>query len=124
MRVGLDIGATKVLGAVIEADGTVVAQSRRNTLPGADGILDTAATVLDSLAIALDGVLPSHIGIGIPGHGRVDRQAEHPDRVGHPRREAVTGRDRFRVSRSSRGEEGHGWRPLPRGRPGGGQGGT
>jgi len=26
MRVGLDIGATKVLGVVIEADGTVVAQ--------------------------------------------------------------------------------------------------
>src|SRR6516165_2050316 len=67
MRVGLDIGATKVLGAVIEADGTVVAQSTQNTLPGADGILDTATTVLDSLAIALDGVLPSHIGIGIPG---------------------------------------------------------
>jgi len=67
MRVGLDIGATKVLGAVIEADGTVVAQSRQNTLSGADGILDTATTVLDSLAIALDGVLPSHIGIGIPG---------------------------------------------------------
>jgi predicted NBD/HSP70 family sugar kinase len=67
MRVGLDIGATKVLGAVIEADGTVVAQSRQKTLSGADGILDTATTVLDSLAIALDGVLPSHIGIGIPG---------------------------------------------------------
>ena len=65
MRVGLDIGATKVLGAVIEADGTVVAQSRQKTLPGADGILDTATTVLDSLAIALDGVLPSHIGIGV-----------------------------------------------------------
>jgi glucokinase len=67
MRVGLDIGATKILGAVIEADGTVVAQSRQNTLPGGDGILDTATTVLDSLASALDGVLPSHIGIGIPG---------------------------------------------------------
>jgi glucokinase len=67
MQVGLDIGATKALGAVIDADGTVVAQSRQNTLPGADGILKTAMTVLDSLAIAFDGVLPAHIGIGIPG---------------------------------------------------------
>jgi glucokinase len=67
MRVGIDIGATKVLGAVIEADGTVVAQSRQKTLPGADGILDTAMTVLNSLGIALDGALPSYIGIGIPG---------------------------------------------------------
>lgn len=75
MRVGLDIGATKALGVVIEADGTVVAQSRQNTLPGADGILDTATTVLDSLAVALDGGLPSHIGIGIPGIVDRDRGA-------------------------------------------------
>jgi glucokinase len=75
MRVGLDIGATKLLGAVIEDDGTVVVQSRQNTLPGPDGIFDTATNVLDSLAIALDGVLPSHIGIGIPGIVDRDRGA-------------------------------------------------
>ena len=28
LRVGLDIGATKILGAVIDADGTVIAQTR------------------------------------------------------------------------------------------------
>jgi len=67
MRVGLDIGATKILGAVIDADGTVVAQSRQDTLPGPDGILNTATTVLDLLAGALDGALPLDIGIGIPG---------------------------------------------------------
>lgn len=75
MRAGLDIGATKVLGVVIDADGTVVAQSRSSTLPGADGILKTATTVLDSLASAVDGVLPSHIGIGIPGIVDRDRGA-------------------------------------------------
>jgi glucokinase len=75
LRVGLDIGATKALGVVIEADGTVVAQSRQNTLPGADGILKTSSIVLDRLAIALDGVLPSHIGIGIPGIVDRDRGA-------------------------------------------------
>ena len=67
MRVGLDIGATKILGAVIDADGTVVAQSRQDTRPGPDGILNTATTVLDLLAGALDGALPLDIGIGIPG---------------------------------------------------------
>jgi glucokinase len=72
MRVGLDIGATKALGVVIEADGTLVAQSRQNTMAGADGILKTAATVLDNLAVGFDGALPPHIGIGIPGI--VDRE--------------------------------------------------
>jgi len=67
MRVGLDIGATKVLGVVIDADGTVVTQSRLNTVPGPDGILATSMNVLTSLGTGIDGALPSHIGIGIPG---------------------------------------------------------
>jgi glucokinase len=67
LRVGLDIGATKILGAVIDADGAVIAQARQDTRPGPDGVLDAATSVLDLLATALDGVLPSHIGIGIPG---------------------------------------------------------
>jgi glucokinase len=75
LRVGLDIGATKVLGAVVDADGTVVTQSRQDTLRGADGILATAMTVLELLAAALDGVLPPDIGIGIPGIVDRDRGA-------------------------------------------------
>ena len=75
MRVGLDIGATKVLGAVVAADGSVVAQSRGVTAPGADGVLAAAMTVLDQLAAALDGALPPHIGIGIPGIVDRDRGA-------------------------------------------------
>jgi glucokinase len=75
MRVGLDIGATKVLGAVMDAGGTVVAQARQDTRPGPDGILASATTVLDLLAAALDGALPSHIGIGIPGIVDRDRGA-------------------------------------------------
>jgi predicted NBD/HSP70 family sugar kinase len=67
LRVGLDIGATKVLGAVVDADGTVVAQSRQETRPGADGVLASATAVLDQLATVLDGALPRNIGIGIPG---------------------------------------------------------
>jgi glucokinase len=72
LRVGLDIGATKVLGAVISEDGAVIAQARQDTLPGPDGVLESATAVLDLLAADLDGALPPHIGIGIPGI--VDRQ--------------------------------------------------
>ena len=72
LRVGLDIGATKVLGAVVDADGTVIAQSRQDTRPGADGVLASATAVLDSLALRLDGALPPHIGIGVCGI--VDRE--------------------------------------------------
>jgi glucokinase len=72
MRVGLDIGATKVLGAVIGAGGSVIAQARQDTLPGPDGVLESVTSVLDLLAADLDGALPPHIGIGIPG--LVDRQ--------------------------------------------------
>jgi glucokinase len=72
LRIGLDIGATKILGAVIDADGSVIAQTRQDTVPGPDGVLDAAANVLDLLATGLASthsncVLPSHIGIGIPG---------------------------------------------------------
>jgi predicted NBD/HSP70 family sugar kinase len=72
MRVGLDIGATKVLGAVIGDGGAVIAQARQDTLPGPDGVLESATAVLDLLTAALDGALPPHIGIGVPGI--VDRQ--------------------------------------------------
>ncbi len=74
-RVGLDIGATKILGAVVAADGVVLAQAREATVPGADGVLATATRVLDRLAASFDGVLPSHVGIGFPGLVDRDRGA-------------------------------------------------
>jgi glucokinase len=74
-RVGLDIGATKILGAVVAADGAVVAQTRTATVPGADGVLAAASAVLSRLAVALDGALPPHVGIGIPGIVDRDRGA-------------------------------------------------
>jgi glucokinase len=74
-RVGLDIGATKILGAVVAADGAVLAQFREPTVPGPDGVLATATRVLDRLAAEFDGVLPSHVGIGFPGLVDRDRGA-------------------------------------------------
>ena len=75
LRVGLDIGATKVLGAVVDAGGTVVAQARQDTRPGAEGVLASATAVLDALALRLDGALPPHIGIGVCGIVDRDRGA-------------------------------------------------
>ena len=75
LRVGLDIGATKILGAVVAADGTVLTQFREPTVPGPDGVLATASRVLDRLAAEFDGVLPSHVGIGFPGLVDRDRGA-------------------------------------------------
>jgi glucokinase len=75
LRVGLDIGGTKTLGVVVADDGDVVAQAREATVTGADGVLATATTVLDRLAAALDGALPSHVGIGFPGLVDHDRGA-------------------------------------------------
>ena len=66
-KVGLDIGATKVLGAVVAGDGSVLAQAREVTVQGPEGVLGTALTVLDRLAQATGAVLPPFIGIGIPG---------------------------------------------------------
>jgi predicted NBD/HSP70 family sugar kinase len=82
-RVGLDIGGTKVLGAVVAADGTVITQFRAPTVPGPEGVLATATTVLERLAAALDGALPSHVGIGFPGMVDHDRGAvRHAVNVG------------------------------------------
>jgi glucokinase len=72
LRVGLDIGGTKVLGAVVDAAGAVVAQAQQETGPGPDGIIASSMSVLGLLAATLasyDGyrALPPHIGIGIPG---------------------------------------------------------
>jgi glucokinase len=75
LRVGLDIGGTKVLGVVVAADGAVVAQTRASTVPGADGVVTSAATVLERLSAALDGALPAQVGVGFPGIVDRDRGA-------------------------------------------------
>lgn len=62
--IGLDIGATKTLGVLVDPDGHVLAQAREATEPGADGVIDTAARVVGTLGG--DGVAAS-VGVGIPG---------------------------------------------------------
>jgi glucokinase len=68
--VGLDIGATKTLGVLVDATGAVLAQVRRPTEPGADAVLDTAAHVVAELT---GGTSPASVGIGVPGLVDVER---------------------------------------------------
>jgi glucokinase len=76
VRVGLDIGATKTLGLVLDADGGILAEVREPTKPGADGIVASAARVYDALRDATGLPLDGTLGVGIPGlvdveHGAV-----------------------------------------------------
>jgi glucokinase len=69
LRVGLDIGGTKVHAVAIDARGNVVTELRRPTGRGSDAVLASAkAAVMDIAHLA--GVQPhtfSSIGAGIPG---------------------------------------------------------
>ncbi|PUA79911.1 sugar kinase [Nocardioides currus] len=62
---GIDIGATKALGVALGGDGSVVAQVRFPTQAGPDGVLRTAARVVDELSGSVGPA--SMVGIGVPG---------------------------------------------------------
>ena len=67
--IGLDIGASKTLGALVDRDGRVLAQVRQPTITGATGVLETAASVADRL-LTSSGVRPDSlwpVGVGVPG---------------------------------------------------------
>jgi glucokinase len=73
--IGLDIGATKTLGVLLDADGRVLEQVREATEPGADGIVRTAELVVAHLGAATDGAPALSVGLGIPGLVDVERGA-------------------------------------------------
>ena len=64
--IGLDIGATKTLGVVVDAQGRIQASVRRPTIPGADGVLSTAADVVSALRREV-GSADGPVGVGMPG---------------------------------------------------------
>lgn len=69
-HVGLDIGATKILGVVVTSDGRVLAEARTPSPPGGDLIVATAADLVDELRrqVAAGGsAAPDTVGVGIPG---------------------------------------------------------
>ncbi len=73
--IGLDIGGTKTLGVLVNADGTVLEQVREATEPGPDGVVRTAELVVAHLGAATDGAPPTSVGLGIPGIVDVERGA-------------------------------------------------
>ena len=67
--VGLDVGGTKVLGVLLDADGVVRHQLRSATVGGAAGVVDTAVAVVEELCAGAGipvGELAG-VGIGLPG---------------------------------------------------------
>jgi predicted NBD/HSP70 family sugar kinase len=67
VNVGLDIGATKTLGLVIDDAGTILAEVREATEQGAAGVVRTAARVVEALRAGTGEPLTDTVGVGIPG---------------------------------------------------------
>ncbi|WP_206051596.1 ROK family protein [Nocardioides ferulae] len=67
LRIGLDIGATKTLGVVLEGASTVRAQALEPTVPGARGVVDTAARVVARLCELEPSAAGLPVGVGVPG---------------------------------------------------------
>jgi len=67
--IGLDIGGTKILGALLGPDGAVVAQVRRPTVRGAEGVVAGSAQAVRDLVEQGGTTLArvAGVGLGIPG---------------------------------------------------------
>jgi len=65
--IGLDIGATKTLGVVVDEQGAIRASVRRPTVPGAQGVLATAVDVVEALRRQVGEAASGPIGVGVPG---------------------------------------------------------
>lgn len=68
LAVGIDIGGTKVLGGVVDVDGSVLATCRKET-PGTD-----VAAVEDTLAAVVDDLIDSRdiVALGVGAAGWID----------------------------------------------------
>lgn len=67
VNIGLDIGATKTLGVVVDGAGSILAEVREPTEPGGYGVVRTAARVVEGLRGATAAGRADVVGIGIPG---------------------------------------------------------
>lgn len=67
--VGLDIGGTKILGALLDPEGEVVGTVRRPTVHGADGVVAGAAQAVRDVVATGGAELAdlAGVGLGIPG---------------------------------------------------------
>ena len=69
MRVGVDIGGTKIEAVVVDSDGVVQHKLRLPTGHGPDEVVESAVAVVDGLAAAAgcDTKDFGSIGVGVPG---------------------------------------------------------
>jgi len=75
MRVGLDIGGTKILGVAVDDDGEVLAQERAATELGPEGVARSAAAVVEALRARTGRPIAGPVGVGIPGLVDTERGA-------------------------------------------------
>ncbi|MBC7518292.1 MAG: ROK family glucokinase [Microbacteriaceae bacterium] len=69
--IGIDIGGTKIAGAVVSKDGTIVAHDRVATVAGDSGaIVDAVVQMIEKLAAGRD---IRHAGVAAPGFIDVDQ---------------------------------------------------
>jgi glucokinase len=65
LTIGVDIGGTKVLGGVVDEDGTVLVTARRPT--PADDVTKTRHVIIDVVRELADGRMIDAVGIGAAG---------------------------------------------------------
>ncbi|MGZ0068132.1 ROK family protein [Microbacterium arborescens] len=64
LRIGVDVGGTKILAVSVDGDGDEIARLRRPTGWGGDAVADGVAAVVADLAGAAPEVA---VGVGVPG---------------------------------------------------------
>lgn len=89
MRVGVDLGGTKIVAASFADDGTEHARSRRDTPRGYQDTVRAVAAAVAEAAGRAAGAAPRCLGVGLPGlvdaaSGRVRRAANLPWLEGRP----------------------------------------
>jgi len=71
LLIGVDMGGTKIMAAVVDPDGNILARAKRKTKPergpeqGVERIAGAVRRVLDEAAVPLERI--ASVGIGIPG---------------------------------------------------------
>ena len=67
VRIGLDVGGTKIDGIALAADGAVLARVRQGTARGASAVMAGVLDSIGALRSELDDPVIRSVGIGIPG---------------------------------------------------------
>ena len=66
LRLGIDLGGTKIEAAAVATDGEVVARIRRPNPGSYDALLETVATLVEAVE-AETGQRFARVGVGVPG---------------------------------------------------------